>query len=119
MKAKVGDNCKFCLRPITQEIVDLKRHLKSENAKASARKAFANGSRRGPPRKRNDEKIIALRKQGLSMRAICLEAKCSLSSVQASLKEAGLKIKPVPGKRGCGKPNCWCRNTGYPPEGMK
>jgi DNA invertase Pin-like site-specific DNA recombinase len=121
MKAKVGDNCRFCLRPITQEVVDQKRHLKSENARASVRKAIANGTHIGALRKRDDEKIRMLCKEGHSMREIAFRAGCTLGSVQASLKEVGLKTHATskPGQRVCRKPKCWCRNSGSQPAEKK
>lgn len=81
-------NCKFCYRPITKAVLAEKRRRKVENALASLKKMRANGKRGGRKRTRDDNKIRALRRQGLSIRAIALLTNCSTTAVQRSLKEA-------------------------------
>lgn len=109
---KVGDICDLCLRPFTQEVVDLKRKIRADNARASMLKAIANGAKLGRKRTRNDEQILSLRKQGFSMREIAKRSGCSTGAVQASLKGTGLNGKIIINSQGrsCSKQNCWCRS---------
>lgn len=80
-------NCKFCYRPITEAILAEKRRRKIENALASVDKRIANGNLPGPKRRRDDEKILELRKQGLSTRAIAAKIGMSHGTVATALKE--------------------------------
>ena len=65
--------CKACKRPLTEEMIADKRARKVENARASARKAKANGSHIGRLKIRDDEQIKELRRKGLTMREIAKE----------------------------------------------
>lgn len=68
------------------------RRRKIENARNSIKKAKANGTKMGPYRKRNDEKIISAYLKGYSFREIAKITKHSLGQVCLSLREhKGLK----------------------------
>jgi DNA invertase Pin-like site-specific DNA recombinase len=79
--------CKFCYRPITQDVIDEKRRRKVENARNSARKAKLNGNRGGRKKIRDDEQIKRLREQGLTMREIAAEIGLSTTAVQRGLND--------------------------------
>ena len=59
---------------------------KRNNAKASVAKAKANGSFLGRNKKRDDKLIAALRKTGMSIRAIAARTGVSSTAVHRSLK---------------------------------
>lgn len=82
---KKGDACPRCKRIITQEIVDMLRKSKSDNAKASLAKAKANGSKIGRPKIRDDAKINELRCKGFTIREIAHALKISSAAVQRGL----------------------------------
>jgi site-specific DNA recombinase len=64
------------------------REVISERVKAGLANAKAKGKKcGGHNKKRNSELIIALREEGMSLRAIAKKAKCSLGSVVDELKE--------------------------------
>jgi len=56
-----------------------------ERVRAGLRNAKAKGKRLGRPKKRDDEKIIALRKRGLSIRQISKELCISIGAIQRCL----------------------------------
>lgn len=80
--------CKYCLRPITKNVIAKKRAIKVQNALNSLAKAKANGNcaKMGRKKIRNDEQIRALRKTGLTMRAIAKKIGLSTTAVQRGLK---------------------------------
>lgn len=79
-------NCKYCLRKITKAVLEKKRKLKADNARASLAKAKANGKICGRKKMRDDDLIKRLRAQGLSIRAIAREINMSTGAVQKGLK---------------------------------
>lgn len=82
----LGIPCPFCHRQITQAVLDKKRMLKTDNARASTKKRIANGTYAGPPKLRDDSWIKELRRQGLTIREIAKEIGLSTSAVQRGLK---------------------------------
>lgn len=83
-----ADKCPYCHRKMTKAVWAFKRQLKVNNALASVAKMKAKGGKYpgGRNKLRNDDRIKALRKQGLSMRAIAKEIGLSTSAVQRGLK---------------------------------
>jgi len=82
------DTCKFCYRPMTEEILKEKQKRKIDNARASVAKAKANGNRLGRRKIRDDNQIRALRREGLSIRDIAAKIGLSTAAVQNGLKGA-------------------------------
>lgn len=81
--------CKFCYRKITKAVLAEKRRRKVENALNSTAKRIANGTKAGGrPKVRDDKQICALRKRGLSIRAIAKEIGLSTTAVMRGLKSA-------------------------------
>ena len=79
-------DCPYCFRPITKEILALKKKIKSDNAKAGLEEAKARGKHIGRPYLHNYNHIYNLRLQGLSYREIAKELSIAKSTVQSVLK---------------------------------
>ena len=90
---RIGDPCKFCLRPLTQKVLDEKHRLKVQNALNSVAKMKAKVAKGGKwpgGRKKfegNDAEIKRLRKTGLSMREIAKRIGTSTTTIQRVLRE--------------------------------
>lgn len=67
--------------------IELKRNRKIENARKSSLKAKANGSKTGPIKRRDDQKILKLHKEGLSIRKIAAETNLSSALIHQVLKK--------------------------------
>ena len=74
--------CKYCFRPITPEIIEKKKKLKSDNAKKGLQEAKARGKHIGRPYKHDVDKVIKLRKDGLSYGKIAIKLSLARSTVQ-------------------------------------
>lgn len=71
---------------IISAISELERNIITERVIAGINNARLKGKRLGRPKKRNDQKILELRKQGYSYRKIAQLLSIPLGSVQAALK---------------------------------
>lgn len=84
-------SCPYCYQQINwDELIAEKRRRKTENANNSRIKARKNGTKLGRPKKRDDELIYELRKQGLSYSSIAAKAGVSTAAVHRSLKGSRL-----------------------------
>lgn len=80
--------CKHCGSEITPEMVKARKRKRMENVSAGLLARQAEGLPIGRPKARDDEAIVKLRRQGMSIRAIAKELKCSAGSVQSALTAA-------------------------------
>lgn len=76
---------------IISAMAELEKSLITSRIKSGLRTAKLKGKILGRPKKRDDRMIIALRKQGLSFRAIAKKLGISLGSVQQALKSSSDK----------------------------
>jgi hypothetical protein len=83
------NNCHFCFRPITEEILAEKRRRKADNARASAAKSKAKGTA-GRKLIRDDDKIKAMRDRGMTFREISSTIGMSYQTVWNSLSKLRL-----------------------------
>lgn len=78
--------CRHCGKAFTKKELEQKKNQKSDRIKAAMADAKARGEQVGAIKKRDDNKIRALRSQGLTMREIALALGVSTMPVQAALK---------------------------------
>lgn len=83
---KRRSTCPNCGQKYPNGYWEKKEKLRSENLSKSLRAAKARGENVGRKKIRDDKFIRALRKKGLSIRAIAKEIKMSPYTVQCSLK---------------------------------
>jgi DNA invertase Pin-like site-specific DNA recombinase len=85
---RIGEPCKYCLRPITQKVLAEKHQRKIQNALNTVAKMKAKGGKwsGGRPKVRDDEEIKRLRMTGLSLRDIAKRVGLSTTAVQRALK---------------------------------
>lgn len=76
-------------------MAELERNIIRERVRAGVATAKSNGKRLGRPVTRNDQKIIDLRNQGLSIRKIASALNTSIASVQRSIAHNVSKIENV------------------------
>ena len=80
--------CSHCGKAYSQEEIAQKKKQKSVRISEARRLAKANGEQVGASRVFDREKILELRKKGLSVRKIAGIMGCSTSPVQDALKES-------------------------------
>ena len=87
-KIRVGEPCKFCLRPITQSVIAMKKAERIQNALNTVEKLKAKGGPWAGGRKMvgSPDEIKRLRKSGMTMREISKRTGSSTTTIQKVLK---------------------------------
>jgi transposase-like protein len=83
---KRGTKCPHCQTPYSEEFIAKAEKAKSEAQKAAYRLAKKYGEHWGRPREVDDAKVMELKKQGLSVRAIARVLRFSPGTVQDAIK---------------------------------